>query len=75
VLLRLGYIGAAVIGAGLIANSVSMRWFDREIDWSWARQAVTSFGWIQLLLLAVLLVLIRRIVIRLSQPDTRPAER
>ena len=75
VLLRLGYVAAAVIGAGLIANSVSLRWFDREIDWSWARQAVTSFGWIQLLLLAILLVLIRRIVIRLSQPDTRPAER
>jgi len=74
VLLRLGYFAAAVIGAGLIADSVSVRWFDREIDWSWARQAVTSFGWIQLLLLAVVLVLIRRIVIRLSQPDTRPAE-
>ena len=31
----------------------------------------TSFGWIQLILIVLTLVVIRRIVIRLSQPDKR----
>ena len=74
-LLRLGYLAAAAIAVGLIANNVSKRWFDHEIDWSSLREAATSFGWIQLLLLAISLVLIRRILIRLSQPDTKPSER
>jgi ubiquinone biosynthesis protein len=74
-LLRFGYLAAGVIGAGLLANSVSMRWFDHPIDWTSLRETATSFGWVQLLLLAILLVLIRRIVIRLSQPDTNPAQR
>jgi hypothetical protein len=34
-------------------------------------ERATTFGWIQLALIAVLLVLIRRIVIRLGLPDTR----
>jgi hypothetical protein len=33
--------------------------------------SATSFGWVQLVLIAVLLILIRRIVIRLNMPDTR----
>jgi predicted unusual protein kinase regulating ubiquinone biosynthesis (AarF/ABC1/UbiB family) len=74
-LLRLGYLAATLIGAGLIANSISKRWFGHAIDWSWLQEEATSFGWVQLLFLAVILVLIRRIVLRLSQPDTKPAER
>jgi predicted unusual protein kinase regulating ubiquinone biosynthesis (AarF/ABC1/UbiB family) len=74
-LLRLGYLVASAIGLGLFVDTVSRRWFGWEIDWSIAREAVTSFGWIQLLLLAIVLVLIRRIVIRLSQPDTNPVRR
>jgi hypothetical protein len=74
-LLRLGYLVGAGWGIALIANFVSKRWFGREIDWSAIWEAATSFGWIQLLLVAVVLVLIRRIVIRLNQPDTKPSER
>jgi predicted unusual protein kinase regulating ubiquinone biosynthesis (AarF/ABC1/UbiB family) len=74
-LLRLGYLVGAGWGVALLANFVSKRWFGREIDWSAIWEAATSFGWIQLLLVAVVLVLIRRIVIRLNQPDTKPSER
>jgi ubiquinone biosynthesis protein len=74
-LLRLGYLGAGAAAVVLIANSVSGRWFDREIDWAWLWNAATSFGWIQLLVIATCLVLIRRILMRLNQPDTRPPER
>jgi ubiquinone biosynthesis protein len=74
-LLRLGYLVGAGWGIALIANFVAKRWFGREIDWSPVWEAVTSFGWVQLLLVALILILIRRIVIRLNQPDTRPSER
>ena len=61
-LLRLGYIGAGAAAAVLIADAVSRRWFNRETDWPGLWNAAISFGWIQLLLIAVAFVLIRRIV-------------
>ncbi|MGA7485924.1 MAG: AarF/UbiB family protein [Xanthobacteraceae bacterium] len=69
--LKLGYIAAASIGIGLIADAVAKRWFGYQIDWDAIIGRATTFGWIQLALIAVLLVLIRRIVIRLNMPDTR----
>jgi ubiquinone biosynthesis protein len=69
--LKLGYFVAAAIGVGLVADAVARRWFGHEIDWHSMLERATTFGWIQLALIAVLLVLIRRIVIRLSLPDTR----
>jgi ubiquinone biosynthesis protein len=74
-LLRLGYLVAAGWGIALLVNFVAKRWLGREVDWSPLWDAATSFGWVQLLLVAVVLVLIRRIVIRLNQPDTKPSER
>jgi hypothetical protein len=69
--MKLGYMVAAAVGIGLIADFISKRWFSRQIDWASILEAATSFGWIQLLLIAVVLILIRRIVIRLNMPDTR----
>jgi ubiquinone biosynthesis protein len=69
--LKLGYFVAAAIGIGLVADAIAKRWFGHEIDWHSMLERATTFGWIQLALIAVLLVLIRRIVIRLSLPDTR----
>jgi len=69
--LKLGYFVAAAIGVGLVADAVAKRWFGHEIEWHAMLERATTFGWIQLALIAVLLVLIRRIVIRLSLPDTR----
>src|SRR5204862_3599854 len=40
-LLRLGYLGAGAVVVFLIADSVSRRWFHREIDWSWLWEAAT----------------------------------
>jgi ubiquinone biosynthesis protein len=69
--LKLGYFIAAAIGVGLVADAVARRWFGHEIDWHSMLERATTFGWIQLALIAVLLILIRRIVIRLGLPDTR----
>jgi ubiquinone biosynthesis protein len=70
-LLRLGYLVAASIGIALIADSISRRLFDYEIDWASMMERVTNFGWVQLALIGTVLILIRRIVIRLNMPDTR----
>jgi ubiquinone biosynthesis protein len=69
--MKLGYMVAAAVGIGLIADAISRRWFGRQIDWASMLDSATSFGWVQLALIAVLLILIRRIVIRLNMPDTR----
>jgi hypothetical protein len=69
--LKLGYFVAAAIGIGLVTDAVARRWFGYQIDWHAMLERATTFGWIQLALIAVLLVLIRRIVIRLGLPDTR----
>ena len=69
--MKLGYMVAAAVGIGLIADAASRRWFGRQIDWASMLESATSFGWVQLVLIAVLLILIRRIVIRLNMPDTR----
>ena len=70
-LLSFGYLVAFAIGLVLIADTVSTRWFGYEINWSWILERATTFGWIQLALILVTLVLIRRIVIRLNLPDSR----
>jgi len=69
--LKLGYLAAAALGFGLIADAVASRWLGYEIDWSRNLQWATTFGWLQLAIIATILVIIRRIVIRLSLPDTR----
>jgi hypothetical protein len=69
--LKLGYLVGVGVGVGLIADTVSRRWFGHEIDWAPLLDRATTFGWVQLAVIAVILVVIRRIVIRLNMPDTR----
>jgi ubiquinone biosynthesis protein len=70
-MLKIGVWIACAIGVGLIANVVSMRWFNYQIDWNWMWDRATSFGWIQLVVIALAIVVVRRIIIRLNFPDTR----
>jgi predicted unusual protein kinase regulating ubiquinone biosynthesis (AarF/ABC1/UbiB family) len=69
--LKLGYLVAAAFAIGLLADGVARNWFGREIDWAAMLERATTFGWVQLVLIAVLLIIIRRIIIRLNIPDTR----
>jgi hypothetical protein len=70
--LKLGYLIAAALGIGLIANTVARQWFGTEINWAPILERATTFGWVQLVLIVIVLIVIRRIVIRLNMPDTRP---
>ena len=69
--LKLGYLVGVGFAIGLIVDTVSRRWFGQEIDWGPVFERATTFGWVQLALIAIVLVVIRRIVIRLNMPDTR----
>ena len=71
-LMRFGYLVTACFGLALLSDTVAKRWFDTTIDWDAVMGRFTSFGWVQLVAIAIVLVLIRRIVIRLSMPDSRP---
>ncbi|MCC6776911.1 MAG: AarF/ABC1/UbiB kinase family protein [Hyphomicrobiales bacterium] len=69
--LSIGYLGVLAFGAGWIADTVARKWFDYQIDWAAILERATTFGWVQLVLIAVVVVIIRRIMVRLSLPDTR----
>jgi ubiquinone biosynthesis protein len=68
---KLVFLIGAAVGLGLVADLVARRWFSREIDWNYLLEQVTTFGWVQLFFVAVVLIVIRRIILRLNQPDTR----
>jgi hypothetical protein len=72
VTLWLGYIGGAAIGLGLVAQFAAERWFHRPIPWFEVAEWFTAFGWVQISLLLVALVIIRRILLRISEPDQHP---
>jgi hypothetical protein len=69
--LRLCYLVVAVFGLGIIADAVASSWFGYQIDWGAVLNWATTLGWVQVAIIALALVMIRRIVIRLSLPDTR----
>jgi ubiquinone biosynthesis protein len=73
--LRIGYWVAIVFGLAVLVDTITTRWFGRQIDWGSLMDAATSFGWFQLALIAVLLIIIRRIVIRLNMPDSKLPDR
>jgi hypothetical protein len=69
--LKLGYLVAAAVGIGLITDGIARHWIGREIDWPSVLERTTTFGWVQLALIGIVLLVIRRIMIRLNLPDTR----
>jgi hypothetical protein len=70
-LLRLAVILA---GLGLVVDFLAERWFGRQIPWSAIVESVVSVGWFQVTVLLVAVVIVRRILMRVSQPDA-PQER
>jgi hypothetical protein len=70
-MLKVGVLIAGTVAVGYLADAVSRRWFNYDIDWGSIWQAATTFGWIQFTLIAIVFVIVRRIILRLNMPDTR----
>ena len=71
VFLKFAYLAGIAVVISLVADGISTRWFGHEMDWAWIFEKATTFGWVQLIIIAVILIIIRRIIIRLNMPDTR----
>lgn len=70
--LRLAYLAVTVVALALVAEFISERWFGRSISWSAILEMVASVGWFQLVLLLAALIIIRRVLLRMNEPDRRP---
>jgi hypothetical protein len=70
-LLKVSVMIAGAVALGYIADAVSKRWFNYDIDWASLFQQTTTFGWVQFALIMIVFVIVRRIIIRLNVPDTR----
>ena len=69
---QLTCVALAAFGLIVIAEFIAERWFGRPLSWLDIAEWLTTFGWLQVLLLAVALVIVRRIHIRLNEPDRHP---
>jgi len=68
-LLRLGFLGILAGGVAVIVDQVAQRLFGYTIVWSSTIESLMSDRFVQLILLIVAVVLIRRVMIRLNDPD------
>jgi hypothetical protein len=69
---QLTSVALAGFGLVLIAEFISERWFGRPLSWLEVAEWLTTLGWLQIVLIAVALVILRRIHIRLNEPDRHP---
>jgi ubiquinone biosynthesis protein len=70
-MLKVGVLVAGAIGLGYVTDAVSKRWFGYDIDWRSAWEQTTTLGWVQVILIMIIFVIVRRIIIRMNVPDTR----
>jgi ubiquinone biosynthesis protein len=68
-LLRVGSLGILAGGVAVIVDQVAKRLFGYTIAWSSTIDAIMSDRFVQLILLVVAVVLVRRVIIRLNDPD------
>jgi ubiquinone biosynthesis protein len=68
-LIRIGYFGIVGGAAAVVVDQIAKRLFDHAIDWPQLIELLMTYRLTQLILVVASLVLIRRILIRLSEPD------
>jgi ubiquinone biosynthesis protein len=68
-LIRLGYLGILGGAAAVIVDQVAKRLFDYTIDWPRLIETLMTYRLTQLVLVVAALVLVRRVLIRISEPD------
>ena len=74
--LRLAYTVAVLFGFAVIAEYLARVVFGIDRLWSMATlEAIASLAWLKLIGVIVALVVIRQVIIRMSEPDSPPAGR
>jgi ubiquinone biosynthesis protein len=74
--LRLVYSAGILAGFAVIAEFVAREFFGVHRLWSTATLAtIASFAWLKLIVVVLLLVVVRQVMIRMSEPDSRPERR
>jgi predicted unusual protein kinase regulating ubiquinone biosynthesis (AarF/ABC1/UbiB family) len=68
-LLRIGYLGILGGVVAVIVDQVAERLFGYTIVWSSMIETIMSYRLVQLIFLIIAVVLVRRIIIRLNDPD------
>jgi ubiquinone biosynthesis protein len=71
-LLRLTYLAATLVGLALIAEYFADKWFSARISWSGILETALSYGWVQITVILGALVVIRRVLLRMNEPDRTP---
>lgn len=70
-ILKVGVLVVGGIALGYVVDAVSKRWFGYDIDWRSIWEQTTTFGWVQIILIMIIFVIVRRIILRMNVPDTR----
>jgi ubiquinone biosynthesis protein len=72
-LLRLAYSAGIFIAIALVAEFVADTFFGVRIAWPVAvLDAIVSSAWLKFVLLLILLIVIRQVLVRMSEPDSEP---
>lgn len=71
--LRLAAVGVVIAGGVVAVDFIMRRWFGREIGFNTVLDAITDFGLVQLALVVVAVLIIRRLLIRVNEPDHKPS--
>lgn len=74
--LHLAYTAAVFFGLAVVADYLARAVFGIDRLWSMATlDTIASFAWLKLTGVIVALVVIRQVIIRMSEPDSRPVDR
>jgi len=72
-LIRAGTIVATVAVLALVGKLFTEAWLGHEISFLGILQSLMSLGWLLLVFILIAFVIIRRILIRINEPDYRPS--
>jgi ubiquinone biosynthesis protein len=74
-LLSIAYTVGVLVSIALVVEIVAERGFGIQLLWPWFLQTIGSYIWVQLGLLVIALIVLRRLLIRLNEPEANSGSR
>lgn len=74
-LLSIAYTVGVLVSIALVVEIVAERGFGIQLLWPWFLQTIGSYTWVQLGLLIIALIVLRRLLIRLNEPEANSGSR